>query len=195
MRKGLTLIELILSMLIISIVFSVVPKIIFASNKSMASSMKEDALFNAYTLLGTIYRLTWDENTLKDGDILDTNESSACNNLRVGGFSGSRNCEDSDDSATEINREDSNYNDIDDYYDYNETITVAGNNKYQLSVDIYYVDENYTNHSKTDSKELKEINITVAAHSDNKQMKSFKSSFFYHSPNLGLIPIKKMQWK
>ncbi len=199
MRNGLTLIELILSMVIIAIVFSVVPKIIFTSNKSMATSMKEDALFNAYTLLGTIYRLAWDENTLKEGKILDTDKNE-CDEYRVGGFIGSRNCEDSDDAATNIGRENQYYNDIDDYDDYDKSDTdrdvrVVGNSKYNLSLDINYVDENYTNQSKTDTDEFKEIIVTVSAHNDNKQMAGFESSFFYYSTNLGLIPIKKMQWK
>jgi len=202
MRSGLTLIELIFSMLIIAIVFSVIPKIIFASNKSMASSMKEDSLFYAYTQLGSIYKLAWDENTLKKGKILDTNQNT-CDDYRIGGFIGSRNCKDSDDNATNIGRDandGSDYDDIDDYDDYNETdtdrnVTVVENNKYVLYIDVNYVDANYTNDSKSDTNEFKEINVSIKASSDNKKMKGFKSSFFFYSTNLGLIPIKKMSWK
>ena len=198
MRKGLTLIELVLSMLIIAIVFSVVPKIIFASNKSMASSMKEDALFNAYTLLGTIYTLTWDENVSGEDNILGTDELGKCNKSKDGRFTGSRECKDSDENASNIGHDNTNnddWNDIDDYNSYEENITVVGKNKYKIYVDVNYVDSNYENHSKTDTKELKEINVTIEAHSDNKKMTNFKSSFFYYSANLGLIPIKKRQWK
>lgn len=198
MRKGLTLIELVLSMLIVAIVFSVVPKIIFASNKSMATSMKEDALFNAYTLLGTIYTLTWDENVSGEDNILGTDELGKCNKSKDGRFTGSRECKDSDENASNIghdNASNDDWNDIDDYDGYEENITVVGNNKYKISVDVNYVDSNYKNHSKTDTKELKEINVTIEAHSDNKKMTNFKSSFFYYSANLGLIPIKKRQWK
>jgi len=74
-RRGITLIELIFSIVILSIVFSIVPKIIFASNKSMQTSMKEDALFNAYTLLGSIIKLPWDENTYETGNILSVDEA------------------------------------------------------------------------------------------------------------------------
>ncbi|MEA2099031.1 MAG: prepilin-type N-terminal cleavage/methylation domain-containing protein [Campylobacterota bacterium] len=195
MRKGLTLIELIFSMLIIAIVFSVVPKIIFASNKSMASSMKEDALFNAYTLLGTIYRLPWDENTLSGGDILDTAESAACDNRRVGSFFGARNCKDSDESASAIGREEANiYNDIDDYFDYNEDVNVTDKKKYVLEIKINYVNKNYEINT-TNTRERKEIVATISSHDDNKKMKGFQSSFVYHSANLGLIPIKKKRWR
>lgn len=197
MRKGLTLIELIFSMVIIAIVFTIVPKIIFASNKSMELSMKEDALYNAYSLLGSILRLSWDENTTTAGKILDTGEHN-CSDYRVGGFIGSRNCVDSDDSATKIGLEDSDYNDIDDYDGYDENISVAGRNKYKISVDVNYVqydNPNFSHQSETDTKEYKEINVTVEAHIDNKKMIGYKSGFFYHSANLGQIYIKKQKWK
>ncbi len=191
MRKGLTLIELILSMMIISVVFSVIPKIMFASNKSLELSMKEDALFNAYALMGSITKLDWDENTTTDGKILDTGANS-CNDYRVGGFTGSRNCIDSDLIASTIGLEGSDYNDIDDYNDYDENITVGSKNRYTISVSVEYVDSNYA--SVGGSEELKEIISTVASHSDNKKIGNFQSSFFYHSANLGHTQIKKEQW-
>ena len=198
-KNALTLIELILSMLIIGIVFTIVPKIIFASNKSMQLSMKEDALFNAYSLMGSVLKLTWDENTLSEGKILHTdanrNNEKKCDDNRTGRFAGSRNCIDSDDNATKINREDSDYNDIDDYDDYDEDISVGGKNRYKIIVDVNYVDVNYSNPSKTDTTEYKEINVTIENHSDNKKIGNFKSSFFYYSTNLGHIQIKKEPWK
>jgi prepilin-type N-terminal cleavage/methylation domain-containing protein len=193
MRKGLTLIELIFSMLIIAVVFSVVPKIIFASNKSIELSVKEDALFNAYSMICSIVKLDWDENTLNEGKVLDT-DSHDCSDYRVGGFKGSRNCLDTSDSASAIGREDSDYNDIDDYYDYNETVQVGGKNRYVLKVDINYVDANYSS-TGSNTDELKEINVTVSTHSDNAKTQGFKSSFFFYSANLGHIQIKKEQWK
>ena len=193
MRKGLTLIELIVSMLIIAVVFTIVPKIIFASNKSMELSIKEDALFNAYSLMCSIVKLDWDENTLADGKILDT-DANSCSDYRDGGFRGSRNCLDSTDSASVIGREDSDYNDIDDYYDYNETIQVGGKNRYVLNVSVGYVDSNYAS-SGSNTAELKEINVTVSSHSDNTKTSGFKAGFFYYSANLGHIQIKKEQWK
>ena len=201
MRKGLTLIELILSMVIIGIVFTIVPKIVFVSNKSMHLSMKEDALFNAYSLMGGVLKLTWDENTLKDGKILHTDANSGtakdCDDNRTGGFSGSRNCIDSDDNATDIAREDDDYNDIDDYDGYDENISVGGKNRYKITVDVNYVDGNYsaTADPKKDTSEYKEINVTIQSHVDNKKTKNFKTSFFYYSTNLGHIQIKKEQWK
>ncbi|MEA1955114.1 MAG: type II secretion system protein [Campylobacterota bacterium] len=196
MRKGLTLIELIFSMVIIGIVFSVVPKMIFASNKSLELSIKEDALYNAYSLMGSIVRLSWDENTLVAGKILDTGEHT-CDNNRTGGFYGSRNCIDSDDTASSLVREDGNYNDIDDYngetIEVDKSIAGVDKNIYDINVTVKYVDDSY-NQSST-STELKEITTTVFAGADNTKMNGFKSSFFYHSANLGHIQIKKRVWE
>ena len=193
MRKGMTLLELIFSMVIIAIVFTIVPKIIFASNKSLELSVKEDALFNAYSLICSIVKLDWDENTLINGKILDT-DADSCSDYRTGGFKGSRNCLDSTDTAGAIGREDSDYNDIDDYFDYNETVKVGGKNRYNLVVNVGYVDSNYVS-TGSNTDELKEINVTVSSHSDNTKISGFKSSFFYYSANLGHIQIKKEQWK
>lgn len=198
MRKGLTLIELIFSMVIIAIVFSVVPKIIFASNKSLQLSMKEDALFNAYSLMGSIIRLSWDENTLVAGKILDTDVNS-CDNNRTGGFIGSRNCIGSNLLASNIVSNSGSSNDIDDYngrtIDVNTTINGVNKNIYDINVTVNYVDNNYTNHSKTSTKELKEIKTIIYSGADNKKMDGFQASFFYYSANLGHIQIKKRQWE
>ncbi|MEA2111473.1 MAG: prepilin-type N-terminal cleavage/methylation domain-containing protein [Campylobacterota bacterium] len=185
MRKGLTLIEMIFSMVIIAIVFTIVPKIIFASNKSLQLSMKEDALFNAYALMGSITKLAWDENTLVDGKILDTS-AHTCNDYREGGFLGSRNCIDSDLAASTIGSDGGDHDDIDDYHGYLETVAVAGLNRYNLSTTVEY---------DATTPELKKITVRAASHADNNKIKNFQSSFFYHSANLGHIHIKKEQWQ
>ena len=194
MRKAMTLIELIFSMVIISIVFTVIPKLMFVSNKSMELSIKEDALFNAYTLMGAITKLSWDDNTLTKGKILTTDKHT-CTDMRVGSFSGSRNCIDSSDVATPVGIEGSDYNDIDDYNGYAEDVALNGKNRYKITVGVNYVDSNYTNQSTSNTKELKETIVSVAAHGDNKKQKDFNSSFFYYSANLGQIQIKKELWK
>lgn len=195
MRKGVTLIELIFSMVIIAIVFTVVPKIIFASNKSMQLSIKEDALFNAYSLMGSILRLDWDENTTKEGKILDTdtNDCNETTGYRVGGFVGSRNCKDTTDKASSFGQdgsEESNdeSDDVDDYKNYDKNVSVGGKPRYNLTVDFRYTDRDYA--SKQD--EIKEINVTVK--SVNAKSQGFKSSFFYYSTNLGHIQIKSEPW-
>ncbi len=181
MRRALTLIEMIVTILIIAVVFTVVPKIIFASNKAMALSMKEDGLFHAYVLIGSISRLAWDENTLVAGKILNTT-SHTCNDYRVGGFLGSRNCIGSALTASSIGSDGGDADDIDDYDGYLEAI---GSNRYNLSSNITY----------TSTQELKKISVIVTSHPDNKRMPNFQSSFFYDSANLGHVQIKKEQWQ
>ena len=184
MRRALTLIEMIFTILIIAVVFTVVPKIIFASNKAMALSMKEDGLFHAYVLIGSISKLAWDENTLVSGKILSTT-SHTCNDYRVGGFLGSRNCIDSTLIASSIGSEGGDADDIDDYDGYLEPIGSGTLNRYNLSSSITY----------SPTQELKKITVTVASHPENKRMPNFQSSFFYDSANLGHVQIKKEQWQ
>lgn len=196
MRKGVTLIELIFSMVIIAIVFTVVPKIMFASNKSMQLSIKEDASSNAYALMGSILKLDWDENTTKAGKILDTDAHKCDETIgyRIGGFAGSRNCKDSTDSASSFGKDtneasNDESDDVDDYSGYDRNVSVVGKNRYNLTVSLRYTDENY-NTSSTD--ELKEINVTVTSLS--KKSEGFKSHFFFYSANLGHIQIKSEPW-
>jgi hypothetical protein len=154
--------------------------------------MKEDALFNAYALMGAITKLAWDENTLVDGKILDTDENT-CSDYRVVGFLASRNCIDSDLSASAIGSDGGDYDDIDDYDGYSESITVGTKNRYTLTTQVNYVDPSLASVGGT--SELKKITVTIASHSDNNKMKNFQSSFFYYSANLGHIHIKKEQWR
>ena len=190
MRKGLTLIELIFSMVIIAIVFSVVPKIIFVSNKSLQLSIKEDGMYNAVALAGSIAMLDWDENTsASDGKIVHTttNDCNATTGYRVGGFIGSRNCmDDANYSSSPIGQDGdvNDFNDIDDYNgktDFNETS--SSGKDYNLSATVDY---NATN------RNIKEINVTVEG---GAKTGGFQTSFFYHSANLGHIQINKRAWE
>jgi prepilin-type N-terminal cleavage/methylation domain-containing protein len=186
MRRGLTLIELIFSMVIIAIVFTVVPKIIFASNTSLQLGIKEDALFNAITQIGMISKLPWDSNTIRtNGQII----GSSCSDTgvkpyyRIGGFEGSRNCLDYDGSgdwSVTMGQEDANYDDIDDY----DGFSVSTSNA-KVSYDL--------NTSVTLSNDLKTIVVTVGSAS-KKLGSGFQSSFFYTSANLGQIQINKRVW-
>ncbi|MEO1924234.1 MAG: prepilin-type N-terminal cleavage/methylation domain-containing protein, partial [Nautiliaceae bacterium] len=46
MKKALTLIELIFTIIIIGITFTVIPKIIIVSNKTLETTLKEEVVFN-----------------------------------------------------------------------------------------------------------------------------------------------------
>ena len=186
-KDAFTLVELIFSIVIIAIVFTVVPKLMFVTTKTMEVSVKEDGLFAGISLLSNIARLPWDENTIKTkGQII----GDSCNNTgtppyyRAGGFLGSRNCLDYNGSAewsvsSPMGQESgaADYNDIDDYNGYS-TSTINGRNQYDLGVSVVR------------NSDIKEINTTVSSTGKTKLC----TSFFYYSANLGHVQINKRAW-
>jgi len=188
-KSAFTLVELIFSIVIIAIVFTVVPRLMFATTKTMEVSIKEDGLFAAMSLMGNIIRLPWDENTItSEGKILDTS-ANTCTDYRVGGFLGSRNCLGSSASATPKGSFASvgSFDDIDDYDGY-ATNTLNGRVQYALDVSVDYADTALTTTGATD--ELKEVSVGVSSNSKTVLC----SSFFYYSANLGHIQINKRAW-
>jgi len=80
----MTLIELILSMVIIALVFTVVPKMIAVTAKSSEQGKKEDAIFNAVSTIAEISYLAWDENlTSGNQSIMRVDESIDFNCTKV----------------------------------------------------------------------------------------------------------------
>ncbi len=219
MRRGLTIIELVFSMVIIAIVFTVVPRIIYAANKSMELSIKEDALFNAMSMMGRIMYLPWDEKNTRINDILKTDSGKfpcLSDGYRVGGFKGSRNCIDTsgeDLSASAIGQDSGSddFNDIDDYDGYGISTKNNGKSMYDLNVSVANVDDDYENTAQNDSvsitykdtsastgttTNIKEVNVTVTLSSgSNRHIKPFSSTFTYRSINLGQIYINRVSWK
>ena len=184
MRKGLTLIELIFSMVIIGIVFTVVPKMIFASNKALQLSIKEDGMYNAISLLGSISKLPWDQSTIDTrGEIVNASGGILCqtNGYRVGGFIGSRNCLNNKTiNGMVVDNNKNDFDDIDDYdgeTDFEESS--SSGKDYDLSVEV----------SRTN--DIKEIKVTI---NGGARTGNFQTSFFYQSANLGYIQINKRAW-
>lgn len=177
MRKGISLIELIFTIVIIAVVFTVIPKIVLALNKSDEFSIKQDALFNGVTMMQMISRLSWDENSTKSNDILMfTNPSSdqnlTCNDdntsasyrYRKGGFKGSRSYGEYNTSIAGITSEEgigianqALYNDIDDFNGSDRNTTLNSSSKYGLHVEVKYVSDIIT--YNTASQNAK-INLT-----------------------------------
>ena len=192
MRQALTLIELIFTMVIVAIAFSVVPKIIFVANKSQQVTLKEDALFLAMTQIGMIVRLPWDQHTIDtDGKILHIGNAAECgygtgphgeNGYRKGGLLGSRNClgyDGSSDWDPTSGKESGDYDDIDDF-DGNVTTTTRGRVTYHLSTTV-------TRHE--DNKTIRvEVNATAG------KLGAFRSTVFYDSMNLGWVQVYRRAW-
>jgi len=191
MRKNaFTLVELIFSIVIIALVFTVVPRLLFVTTKTMEVSIKEDGLFAAIALMGNIIRLPWDENTvLSGGKILDT-DVNTCTDYRIGGFAGSRNCLNSSATATpkaSFGSAGVLYSDVDDYDTYS-TVSTGGRVPYSLDVEVNYADTNLNPSALSD--ELKEVKVNVSATGKT----NLCSSFFYYSANLGHVQINKRAW-
>lgn len=121
MRKGLTLIELILSMVIIGVVFTVIPRLIISMNQSEKATINEETMFNALTYIGKIIYLPWDQNNTESDGILVTSglaDYSCSDGYRSGNFIGGRRCDDLNRTASAIGHDTTSvldYNDIDDY--------------------------------------------------------------------------------
>lgn len=150
MRKGLTLIELIFSMVIVAITFTVIPKLVQTMADSSKVVVQEDAIFNTMTLMGLITRLPWDGNNVDNDSILTVTNGVAqftCNpntgphaGYRNGGFAGGRNCIAAGAASTIPTTTPTTQNSISDYNNYSlNTQVECGNNLYDLGVTVSYV--------------------------------------------------------
>ncbi len=215
MRKGLTLIELIFSMVIIGIVFTVIPKLIISMNQSAQLTVKEEAMFNAMAMMGAIINLPWDNNNTQNDQILNVTDGVLnydCNisnakggalGYRQGGFVGGRDCRALQDGTYDFNasaslgQESANeFNDIDDYHG-NVVTTSACTNLYELSSTVKYVNEDTdinTPAGKTSNAKM--ISVKVKYADTNKFAKTSKciTNLNYTAYNLGNIHINSRSW-
>lgn len=215
MRKGLTLIELILSMVIIGIVFTVIPRLIMSMNQSANVTIKEEAMYNALTMIGAIINLPWDENNTMNDQLLrvtdgENDYNCTSSGYRIGGFIGSRNCRPSSGDLNltasllgHDNVGNDDFNDIDDYYDINKTAdkNCSGGVKglYGIATSVAYVqdptlgsiDLNTTAVSGTTN--TKYVKVQVGYGSDSQHTGCI-TALEYHSFNLGNIQINSRNW-
>ncbi len=213
MRAGFNLIELIFTIVIMAGIFAILPKIIFATNKSDTFALKQEALFNTISLTNIASLLAWDENNTETLSILQTSGDSFfdCNettSLRNGNFSGanSRKCKESS-SASAIGADgESDYLSFDDIDDFNGTsidVNLSSFAKYKIYTEVSYLDDSNVT--------IVEDNMTIVlGNSVNKttNIKKFKaivsyagkkgdkniSSFYYYSTNIGQITLNSETW-
>jgi len=214
MRRAFNLIELIFTIVIMAGIFAVIPKIVFATNKSDSFAMKQDALFSAVSLTNIASALAWDENNTESLSILATaNNSIPCDTttfLRVGGFLGAntRNCKESF-SASAIGSDGESdylsYNDIDDFNNTTIAVNINTKIKYQITVKVdYLVDtifstsgnkmtitlDKTTSSTTTNIKKLK----TTVSYIGGRGKDYNISSFYYYSANIGQITLNSEEW-
>lgn len=206
MKKAISLIELIFTILIIGVVFTVIPKIVFALNKSDSFAIRQDAILNSISLAQMISKLPWDENSTTTNDILHVDSSgftcSQSSTYRVGGFVGSRNCENNI-SVSNIGPEEASeeyYDDVDDWdsNDFNATF-------YNIRTAVKYCkDINISNPTidlgdcgaPTGSTNLKRVDINTSYFGKRTQeLGNELLRFSYTSTNIGQFYIRKRVWK
>ncbi len=216
MRKALTLIELILSMVIIAIVFTVIPRLVQSMNQSTQTVIKEEAMYNAMAQIGAIINLPWDNNNTQNPQILGvTNgdpayDCNATSGYRAGGFIGGRNCIKplgvNYNASTVIGKEDTQYNDIDDYHDTNisadKNCSGVVKGLFKIGTTVIYVDDpsaignailNTVSKPVSQSSNTKRVLVRVGYGPDSKQIGCI-TSFEYHSLNIGHIQINSRNW-
>ncbi|BCD60876.1 MULTISPECIES: type II secretion system protein [unclassified Nitratiruptor] len=217
MRKALTLLELIFSMVIIAIAFTVFPKILQVSSKTSVHALKEEALYQAVAMMGLVKTLPWDErNTLFD-DYLFTDQGSSdyeCSTsfggapiYRKGGFVGSRNCKHHQNATSALGMEANDHNipdDVDDFVTLSP-VTVQNFNasrQYELNISINYVDDlslsdtNFTTGSSGGSTNTKYITISVSPLTKSSAFAGKTlAQVWYFSENIGQIRINRLPWR
>ena len=214
MKKGLTLIELIFTVVILSIVFTVIPKIMDISNKTLEKSGNEEAIFNMMSKMSDIVFKEWDENNTDSDEILVVNENSSnaldCNSTsgyRIGGFRGSRNCQ-NDINISHIGPDDNEppYDDIDDYNGSEENTSTSGkkNKYYTLDMFASYIKEwngsDYSGDSldykfdknSKDKSNIKRVEVVVLTKINGKEKNI--SSVKYYGANIGHSIIESESW-
>jgi len=219
LKKSFSLIELIFTIVIIALIFTTIPKIVYTTNQSFKTILKEDGLFNMMSKIMDISFKSWDENNTRHTDILLTGNNNIleCNSsanppIRVGGFySGdlySRICKNSYDVShigSDVGEIDKTYyDDTDDYNGTNENATKDGNTRYILYITNGYSNEwnqnNYTDDtlkftfSNNQTSTHTNIKLTKVILYDSKYDKNVSNSRYW-SANIGQIrQIESVQW-
>jgi len=215
MRAAFTLLELLFSMVIIGLVFTVFPKIIQLSAKTPKYTLKEEALYNGVALAGLIKNLPWDEKNTRLNDILITDagdEDYKCdyafaNSNRIyrkGSFVGSRNCIHKE-PASAIGLEEATVDGADDVDDFNgyekDAVNYNGSRDFKLKVGISYIkdinitQEKFDNISTSDSTNLKFVKVDILPVSRRaKSLGDNVAVFWYISSNIGQLKINSQPW-
>jgi len=212
MRKALTLIELILSMVIIGIVFTVIPRLVMSMNQSSQVTIKEEAMYNAMAQMGMILNLPWDNNNTQNPQILSVNAGDAaysCNTAsgyRIGGFVGGRNCVGGAAyNAGAIANEDER-NDIDDFHDTNLTAdkncSSGVKGLYAIATTVIYADDPASAGVATLSTNPKAAGqysntkyiLVRVGYGNDSQHTGCITALQYHSFNIGNIQINSRNW-
>jgi len=214
LRKALTIIELIFTVVILALVFTVIPKILYVSNKSIQVSATEEAIFNMMAKMSDIVFKEWDENNTQTDEILVVNQEPEsvidCDKdtgYRIGGFKGSRNCQ-SDINISHIGADANEppYDDIDDYNGSEENTSTSGRKKKYFTLREFasYIKEwnateygvdnfnyKFTNND-VEKSNIKRVEVVVSQKINGKEKNI--STIKYYGANIGHSIIASESW-
>jgi len=204
-KSSFTLIELIISIVIIGIVIVTIPMLLSTSNKFYDNTIKEQSFFNAYSLITLITNEYWDENNTKGDNYYKVLTSDGgdselkCSRkgvLELNNSSGAE-CASDDKKTSGINidndESEDNVSTFDDIDDFNKYSTKVDGIKF--SVEVNYLDDtaDYSKNnlffnlsSKTSDSNIKFIEVNVT----NTQNDELISILKYFSSNIGMIKIE-----
>ncbi len=204
-KSAFTLIELILSMVIIAIAFTVLPKIMQLAAKVSVQNIREEAMYNAVAYIGLIKSTAWDEKNTEVDDILHVSagdSSYVCNSIttyRIGGFDGSRNCRNNK-NASAIGKDGNDLDDMDDFV----TITaknMTDSRNYDLNISVTYVTDIAENSDifssipKSGTTNTKEINVTVIVNKKQAALGNSLVRMSFTAQNIGQLRINRRSWQ
>ena len=221
MKKSFSLIELIFTIVIIALIFTTIPRIIYTTNESFKFTLKEDGIFNMMAKMMDISFREWDEQNTHSYDILLTDNSNVleCNSLsypalRVGGFySGYRysricphNLKASNIGKDSGENDEEDYDDVDDYNNTEDNATKKGQVRYILFITDGYSDEwgdsdydynnqkldwRFTQRNNDNKSNIKFTKITLY---DKKYNQNISHARYWHA-NIGKVGyIESEQW-
>lgn len=191
-------------MVIISIAFTVLPKILQMATKVSTYSLKEEAMYNAITYMGLIRSMAWDEKNIDADDILLTAGEAEydCNQTtgyRKGGFLGSRNCQNTLNASTLPDR--NGYDDMDDFNDIDSNNTY-NSRSYTLHIEVGYVTDIPPNTDMTFSStspssgttNSKKINISVTVNQKQSELGNSFVHLSFIAHNIGQQRVQRRNW-
>jgi len=194
-KSAFTLIELIFSMVIIAIAFTVLPKIMQLAAKVSVQNVREEAMYNAVAYIGLIKSTAWDENNTKVDDILHVSAGdgdyncSKTTGYRIGGFDGSRNCR-NDKNSSALGSDSNDLDDMDDFGDINAT-NDTGSRDYDLKFSVAYV----TDIAENATTNTKEINVTVIVKKKQSVLGNSLVKMSFTAQNIGQLRINRRSWQ
>jgi len=219
-KKAFSLIELIFTIIILSLVFMILPKIVLTLNKTNSFMVKQEAIYNGFSFLNTITSsFYWDENNTESFDILTTASSNnyfKCdknnNFLRRGIFlsSSAKRCKEQL-SASSIFAEESSQDQYDDLDDFNGTtfnLSRKFKNIYKLSVKVSYINDDLNifdysgnsltinlanSHKSNKTTNIKKIKVIIGYQGKRGKERNI-TSLYYYSTNIGRFSLNREYW-